>query len=385
MFPHLKHDELDLLLDIQSGLVRGALVQYKKGEKPHLIYIISKNIQFKSNVDSAYFTKMMIKAVEEVASLVLKEGFERARGLGLHHPHLHTVHYILSSPWIISESKTIKVEFPEAREITESLVESILKKEHESLIQKYKTEGKGEHDLTFIEQKIFDIRLNGYSVENYKGKKVQKVEISFAVTLSTNHILERIRNSVRKIIHSEKEVHHSALLLHYLSLRSLIPNHEEYISLHAHGELTDIVIVKEGISSYFSSFPFGTTTLIRKIAEAANLSEETSDSLLSIYEDGKLEETEKIKIEKVITSLILSWQSECIKTLFAVGEKSLLPRLIYLSVHSHYKIFKDALQGTQFEVLAFDDSVIDTVIKYEKKSERSPLMGMYALALKSVL
>jgi hypothetical protein len=46
----------------------------------------------------------------------------------------------------------------------------------------------------------------------------------------------------------------------------MMPDKNDYVYIHAHSELTDIIIVKRGICENISSFPIGTSNLIRKIS-----------------------------------------------------------------------------------------------------------------------
>jgi len=381
---HNPREGISILIDIQSGLVRAALVLFKKNDKPHILYLVTKPILYKSKVDSQHLIILMCKTLEEVAILITEEGIPRAKELGYDHKKIDTIHYVLSSPWVISQSKTIKMHYDVSTEISEAIVLDVVDKERKNFIDKFKEgdfDKEYEFDLVFVEQKIFEVRLNGYPVEDYKKKKIRDLEISFAVTASSKRILENIHTSVTKAIHVKNEAHHSALLLQYSSLRSIITTGDEYISVHVHGELTDIVVVKRGISSYLASFPFGTFTLVRKMSDLLKNNMETNDSLLSMYAEGKLEPKEEQEVGEVIKSVVESWLEEFLNSLNSMGNRTLLPKVIYLSSHSYYSIFKKAFADTQFEVLDFDVALVDKIVSFEKSSEESMLMGMYALAL----
>ena len=388
MLSYHKNGILSLVIDIQSGIVRGSLVCLESQEKPNLIYIVHKHIENNGKIDGVNMMRTMVSTLSEVIDLVVREGVGRAKSIGFENAKIDNIHYILSSPWIISESKTVKIEYEQDTEITEAIVKKMIDDEQSSFIKKYQKENiqdEYEFDLSFIEQKIFAIRLNGYSVQQYKNKKTRKLEVSFAVTLSSNHILDKIKEATKKIINVKKESYHSALLLHYVSLRSLIPNQEEYVSLHVHGELTDIVIVKKGVSSYLASFPFGIMTLVRRLSQEGKINIESAKSTISMYVDNKLDDAERLRIEKIINTIVTDWQKECLEIFNKAGENSLVPRVIYLSLANYMDIFRQILSLTKFEVISFDDSIVDNVVHFEKISERSPLMGMYAFALNDMI
>lgn len=372
-----KNKNLSLIIDIQSGLVRGALVSLDPGGVPHILYIASHLLQHKEEPDGSYLTSTMLKAVEEVVNRIALEGKAP-----------NNIHYVMSSPWVISQSKTIKIHYEKETEITKGIIDEIVEGEREGFMDKFR---KGnfskeyEFDLVFIEQKVFDVRLNGYSVQDYKGKKTKDLEVSFAVTTSSKEILEKIRSSISKAVGISHEAYHSALLLQYSALRSLVGNRDEYISLHVHSELTDIVVVKRGVSSYLASFPFGTADFLRKMSKDMKSSEETVKSLISMYGDGKLETSEEEKVKKILSPTLLDWQKKCLESLGSIGEKTILPRLVYLSAHAYFDLFKNTLIETQFEVLPFDEELVDKAVIFEKGFDKSQLVGMYALALKNMI
>ncbi len=382
---------LTLLVDIQSNRVRGTLVFFDGQNPPHILYSIVSPIAYKSHVNSDYTTKMMQKSLEEISQKISTEGMARARDKG--HNYIKSVHYVLSTPWAISKSKTVKMHFDAETEITELMVKKIVDQERNELFEIFKKQTIDDHDVhyefdvVFMEQKIFDIQLNGYSVTDYTGKAAKTLGIAFAFTLGSDKILKRIHSIVSKYVHmGEKESYHSALLLHYLASRSIFKNENdaEYVLIHVHGELTDIVVVKKGVTSYLTSFPFGTTTLVRKLAMAQKSSPETANSDLCIYEDGKVDDTQRKKMEKILLPIVKGWQAECSTALAGLGEASLLPKTFYLS-SKHLDTFKKSLEEKHQEVTPFDKFIKSTDVTFEKTSEADSVTKIYVLALRDIL
>ena len=252
---------ISLIIDIQSDLVRVALISFSNTDKPHVIYTSNQSISFESKVDGNRITELMVKSVSDICNRMVRDGIK----------DIKSVHYILSSPWVIPQSKTVKIEYDTETEIKDSTILDIINKERKELSAKFK-EGnlskEYEYDIAFIEENIFDVKLNGYSVSEYKGKKAKFLEISFATTFSSDKVLKKLDKMIKNFIKVKKFHYHSALLLRYTALRLLIDNKNEYISVHVHGELTDIVIIRNNFSSHLSSFPFGRTTMVRMLAES---------------------------------------------------------------------------------------------------------------------
>lgn len=386
LFSRKPKKDLSLIIDIQSGLVRGALVSFSPTEAPRVVYIVSKPLSRTTIVDGSYLTTMMLKAVEEVAYRIAKEGLASPEVAKYSSRKLESIQYVVSSPWVISQSQTVKMEYTKDTEINEATIHGIVEKEKNALMSKFKEgdlDEKYESDLTLIEQKVFDVRLNGYSVQDYKGKKARNFEMTFAMTTSSKYILGKIEEAVLRSLHAKKTSFHSALLLHYAALRTLLGNREEYVSVHVHSELTDIIVVKRGLSSCLASFPYGTTTLTRELSQGLSQSEESASSLLSMYHSGKLEASEHQRFENAFKPLLSKWEEQVLLSTHA--QKNTLPRLVYLSAHAHDVAFTSALVHAGLEVFPFDDTLVDKAVVFDKPSMRSSLVGMYSLALNGMV
>ncbi len=373
-----KKEELSLVLDIQSDLVRAAVVQFCPLEKPHVIYSLSQHISFDSKLNASRMTDLMLKAVSDIGMKLVKDGIKGIK----------SVHYVFSSPWVIPQSKTVKIEYENEIEIKDSVVLNIINKERKELIAKFKENNLNneyEFDISFIEENVFDVRLNGYSVTDYKGKKAKSLEISFATTLSSYRILDRIDKTIKNTLKIKKVHYHSALLLRYTALRSLIDNKDEYISVHIHGELTDIVVVKRNFSSHLASFPFGRTTISRKLSNSTRSTMQAIDSSISMYEDERLERSEQQKIMKLIQPIIEEWKNQFMNSIKSMGENEAIPHSVYLSTHRHFKLFKNIIESEKFEVFTMDDNFVDKSVIFDRAIDRNSIIGIYAFALNDML
>lgn len=388
IFSSKREEIISLIIDIQSDLIRAALAVLSRGGKPRVFYMTSYDIPFEPHASGAHINNSMLKAVSDISNKILKEGMKKAHEIGFRAKKPENVHYILSSPWAIPKSKISRTDFDKPTEITESMILGIMKEERKIFLDEFKKDNKSgeyEFDLAFIEEKVFDIKLNGYSVSDYKGKKATSLEISFATTLSSEKTLDKVHSAVTGVMHIKNESYHSAVLMRYTALRSLLFGREDYISIHIHGELTDMIIVKRGLSYYLGSFPFGRKTLLRKAQASLRASLETTDSSLSMYEDNKLEQEERQKIEKTINLVMRDWQKECMNIINSVSKDGLPPHTVYMSSFKHSGIFKKSLEEKNFEVLPFDDSFMESEAIFDGKPEKNSIMGIYALSLNDMV
>jgi cell division ATPase FtsA len=349
---------VSLVIDIQSDLIQGALVSFQKNVHAKKLYATSVSVPRKLHVTGEYITKMMLRGVGEITKDIILNAKSITK------EPIHSIHYVLSSPWAISQSKTVKIQYDKDTEISESMVEDIIEENRRTLVDKY------EEDMILVEEKIFSVELNGYSVTEYNHKKAKTLEISFAFTLSSEKLIKKIQAAVSDIIDIKREHYHSAILLQYVSSRAHSTHNEEYILVHVHGELTDIVVIKKGFTSHTASFPFGVSTLVRKMASSFKNTLVTANSTLALYTDNKLDDTHRTRVEKTLINVMKGWYVEYDKALEQMSKEIILPRKVYIaSGCDHCNIFKDTLKLGGFEVI----------------EKSTPIMDLYISALGDVL
>src|SRR5579872_6693627 len=122
LFSSKNPEKLILILDVQSSIVRGSLVLTKDGALPNVIFTYNANIPWKPHTDSSYLIKVTLKAVAETLDACV-------RSLHLAHASEHipkkltAIHFALSSPWIVSQAKTLTSNFSKESVVTKAYVE----------------------------------------------------------------------------------------------------------------------------------------------------------------------------------------------------------------------------------------------------------------------
>lgn len=347
LFSHKTKGKRNIIFDVQSGLVRVALVEFFDDREPVILHTITKAMA--DTVNSISGDRMMqkiLKVTREMAEQIAKE---------TKHHHVNSVQYALSSPWIVTELKTIKVKYEKKVEVNKKLIEKIIKEDAEK--------SKSGEGLVPIEQNIFEIRLNGYVVNLYEGRSVYSIDISLSTSYSIKIFIDELHRAVERSIRAPSHVCHSALLLQYRGLSAVIGSKQEYIYIHIHSEITDVIIVKDGLCKHISSYPFGVTTLVRKMSHATREDMDHNNSLLALYEKGELSETEKVRANRIIEPLLNAWSILCVKSFSDTFDPLHIPRTVYISAHSHFDIFRQALlfrNNMNFDIQPFGKASIET-------------------------
>lgn len=386
-----KKEELSLIIEIQSGLVQGIITIFRIDQSPKVIFSIVKKIQRKEHTEGSHLIKAMLKAVAEVSEIISHEGALRIKENNLSIDQIRNIHYIFSSPWVISHSRTLKIKYEIDTEITEKLIKDIIDKDYNELIKASISENKEsnkEYDLICIEQKIFELKLNGYYVSNYNNKKTKDLEISFASSLGSEHVLKKIHLVVSHYIYTRYRINHSSVLASFTALKTF-GNYGDYISIHIHDESTDLLVSKNGMCSSIASFPYGTSTFLRKVQHTLKSNFAEGGSIVSLLYGGKLEEREENRLRKIIEPIMIGWYMELLEIIKNYNEPIHLPKTIYLYSHDYFDVFKQSLLKNDngkfnFEIISYNELPLVELVTFDK-SDRNSLTATHVLSLKSMI
>lgn len=332
---------LSLIIEIQSGIIRTAIIKDLKAGQPTFVDVKIAHIK-----SSRLMLETLSKVIEQLN----------------HKNKISSVHVILSSPWISSFSKSIELHFDKERKITENLILNIIKEENNSL--KKDLEG-----YISIEQKIFEIRSNGYIINDYKKLSSENLGLSFISTFSSNNLIKKINNILENKFEVKEIQYHSGLLLNSLAIRDFDSNYkDEYIHVNIHSEITDIIVIKNGKCLNISSFPLGIESFNRYMNQALRQNKYSTRSTIKLLSTDKLDDTERIRVQKIIDSFIKVWINQY-QSLIISTFGSNYPRDVYLLGYDHNDHFKNAIES------AMESNVI---------SQHNPL-DMYIISLRKMI
>ncbi len=372
-------DSLSLIIDIQSSVVRGTLVYLHATDLPHISWTSTIPIQYRPDEGSSYLVDSAVKAIDNIAEAVTTF-VHTAHTQGSLPAHIGKVHCVLSSPWIVSQARTVSQKFEKDTHITRAYVKGIIEKERESM------KSAGSDTMIAIEEKIFDVRLNGYSVAEWDNNKGQSFEISFAISLAGKSTISRFTESCKKVGVAQSHIDfHSSLLLQHMAIDKVLSLNDPYILLHVHGELTDIVISTGETCILFGSHPTGVLSLVRQLAAERGIGESAADSLLTLYESNQLDSTQGIKDVKAITDVLDVWMKKCTE-IISLAPNYYQPLRIIISSRFHEILFKNAIAIAypivKTEILPTDE--LFKLVTFDTDAEKLRLTVLYLSAIHSL-
>src|ERR1035437_9749421 len=358
----------ELIFDIESDSVCATIVLYEATKVPRIVYNNSIAVARKANTDGAYLTRNMLKTLEEAA---------HDASAAMIAPHVDRIHVVLSSPWIISKLSCVEKKFEKETIIRQSVVSDLLEKERAASSKLFAV-----GDAAAIDAKLFEIKINGYPVAEYEGKHALALEGTMVVSFASRKMLNEIKSRINRFFRAHDETFHSALILRYIALRSAMPHHTDYVWLQIHGELTDVLVVREGACAISGSLPFGLDTLVRKFASATNESQATAASLFEFLDNSSNTVLMLEKTRSTLGKIMPEWTREIV-SLMSSGGESMQASIAYVSAEHFSSAFEQAVKqfSPTTSVMRADTVIVTPFIEYAPSVLADLSASLYAAAL----
>ncbi|MEI6305109.1 MAG: hypothetical protein WCP09_03805 [Candidatus Taylorbacteria bacterium] len=377
-FSSRKVDDLSLVLDVQSSAVLATLVLHRENAKPHVILTHRREVQHRYDQKSAEVIRSTINAITHVVSLISKDLYN----LRMIYPGLpkkiRSVHYTLSSPWILSESKHIKISFDRPKLITDALIHKILNDEREKL----SSESRAMSGALQVEQKIFNVELNGYPISSWVGKEVDALSVSYVSSISGAKMVGRFKDMCMTMVGNHNIFFHSSLFLQYLGIGHMFPHKRNYSIVHVHGEVTDIVVVKNHSCVFFGTYPMGSATILRSISKGSRVGPKTASSMRTLNTSGILD-AGLVEDSYIIDQSHDEWLSQ-LRVAFERGKQRLDDSsTIILSTDvgrdDYSKALVRAFPNVTVELISREDT--ESEVTYEPLCDSAPMIDLCIIAL----
>ncbi len=350
-----KNGKVLIILNVESSAVHGSLVLFDETDAPKVLYTHSSTITWKPHTNSTYLIKTTEKALRENINMLIRQHNIQSEKDDIP-KKISAIHYALSSPWLVSEAKVISMTFENETKISKEFILKLIEDERTKLLPSQS------EPLKIFEEKIFDIKLNGYSLDDWQNKWAKSLDISFTVSIAGAHTVDRFASICEQIVKKNNIFFHSSLLLQFIGIEKFFHINRDYSILNVHGELTDIAIIRDKSCVFFGSFPIGTRTLIRKVSNSTKIDQQSADSLITLFTGGHLDVTVNKKGFLAIESIYEGWVRELGKTIDTSKYKVKTIEHIILTASAHENSLTMALSKIQPNIKITMASEIDLIL-----------------------
>lgn len=311
---------------IESAAVCASLVEYAHSKKADMLCTVSEHISPRHGRVGSHVEHAMMRSLSNVL-----------KALGSKAKRVSKIHIVFSSPWILSKTKVASFQFPKPVHVDKHMLNTIISEEQTALRKLFP------FDVDMIEQKIFEVKVNGFPVKTKKPGPAMTLSVANSVSVVSKRILKKVSDTVERHFHTSKVSFHSASLLSFISMRYIRPDLENGIFIHVHGECTDITIFVKGVPLHFASLTYGLYSFYRALAERLGTTFDLAQSKVNLYEKGDLSTAEHKKMGLLVTEELLGWYDEVLKLIFQYDRIDELPLHIIVHSSKQTKLFEMTL------------------------------------------
>lgn len=376
---------LTALLDIGSGSVGGALVE-DVAANPTVRFTTRKSFPFSLEVSAESLERAMLAALFVVARRLeeavrsLERDEERRAAVG-------EAVAVFSSPWYAGKTAVVRIE----REAPFTVTRRIFA---ETVADAERSFAKPEDDALLLERSVIQTIVNGYRTSRPVGKRGATLDLALYLSALPRGVAEKARGAIGRAFPGRPVSLHSFGLVAFSALRDLFPEKDHFLLLDVSGEVTEVLLVRDGVLLENASFPLGHNFLIRRLLAARPAeTAESSRSLLSLFLSGRAAPAEREKIAGALAKAGEEWQKRLEKLLANLAEGMLLPMTVFLAADAGPAAwFAERLRQPGFATLTltqepFSVSIIDAALSarcanFRRGATVDPFVALEGLFLK---
>ena len=329
---------------IGSGAVHFGLALLPLGKVGTLVWQNVERFPFQQDVSLDKLESHVFEALARGSGELLKDGLSHMASHSLKKGRIDEIHVLYASPWFVSQAKALTVKHEKPFVVTEEVVKNIVHTEADALVKDSVDKKIFSSDMSIIEERITDIMLNGYSVQDPYGKKTENLMLTVFVSAVGNVFREKVESTLARFVHGENIQHHSFPVAFFSTVRDIFAAGKDFLMLYVGDELTDVTYARGESLRDTASFPIGRAGLIRMIVEDLKCLPEEAASFLSVKHTQNLKEPTKAKVQQALEKAAGVWAGNVRETLAGFLPQGGLPRALFLVPPQEADVFKLALE-----------------------------------------
>ncbi len=342
-------EKYSLVFNIGSGSISGGIIKFTEASGENIIYYAKELIPFQQEISIQKHLDLMKSALNSLANKIQTNGLKLINSKN----KIERVFYVFSSPWSISQTKTILLNEKKLIRITENYLDELIQKNEKQFKTDILKSGK------IIERKIIQIKSNGYIVNDIHKRQINNLEMSVLFTAVEESVLQIVNDAVSQVFHLNNVWCHSTALSIFSIIRNLYPQMEDFISLDISEEMTDLIIVKDSLIINVASIPFGRNHFIRELAVSAGVTAEIADSMIKMHTCKENNQLATLKLGVSMDGISQKWFTQLMEIFDSLKEKVFLPENIFLISNSDIVSFlQDKLQKRDYKTILMDNKKI---------------------------
>jgi len=328
-----------LVIDIESGSVGGSWVRLHVDKRPDILY--TKRVRF-AVPETANFEQMLSatkRALRELGTYLATKTPAAPENILVN----------IGSPWYAAQVRTMQYgknkPFPVTRDLVQGMVDRELDLFNKGKMREWNTYDA--ENYIPLEHIVVETRLNGYRVNEPFGRKAERVELRAWFSMAPRAVIDMIENTLQASFHADIEFRTTSFGYGHILSEQL--NIEQAVMLDIHAEITDGVVIRDGVPTDVFSLPFGTHSLVRALAQEIGCTYTQAHDQLDAYVSDSFTDSAESEIADALAKAENIVARHVHDAFGTIAEHSLLPHDIYVVTDRVYQpLFSDILESAAF-------------------------------------
>lgn len=375
-----KHRDVSVILDIGSSSIGAAIVDLHNPKGPCVLF--SDRHQFR--IGETVSTKRLVLNLKQSLEKTLESVHRFAVKKSSEHLDIQKIVCAYCSPWHSSRTKTVTIEEDEQTLVTHSLISNILELTLMKSLEKDREQSSQVKEPLLLDQKLIQIKLNGYATNEPYGKEAAKIELTFFTTIASGILIDEIETLIRKMLHTKNVTHHAFSLMAWDVISDTFSYIKNFVHVDVTGEVTDITVVDAGNIREIASVPSGRHLVVRTVAKRLNVDEEIALSYLHVLAQGAANQ----KLTSELTAILRDVQTEfkivVEETFKRMESRADMPGTFFLTADDDVaSLFVDSLKKVREDakVILLDEKNIPTHCTFNKTQETDNFLAIESVFL----
>lgn len=231
------------------------------------------------------------------------------------------VRVVLASPWYDAKIRTIttKSERP-VRVTTETVVRTV----KQYFAQKNESTQQGR---TLLESVVSQAYVNGYPTAIKEALVGTSLRVNHYSSEADTQFVNQVTAAVKKTFPNAKVSFHSFAFVAFAALRAL-RDEENFVLLDVGGEITDVGVAHHDGFRFIGTFPIGTLSIIRAVAQGGSVGDVASR--LTLYAKNELSNDENAAVGGKFSAASEEWKKNFKSLLETAAGEVAVPQTTFL-------------------------------------------------------
>ncbi|NTV44270.1 MAG: hypothetical protein HGA67_01065 [Candidatus Yonathbacteria bacterium] len=376
--------------DIGSASVGGAIVLLRPDTRPLIVYATRKEMTFQEAPDSTRLRSALFSAVGSVAQDLEKNGTPLLRPLvqGTMRPRL--VSCTLASPWYASQTRRVRKEYKHPMRIKSADIKERAEEEYNAFVGSPAVQALGSGDHVLIEQRIIQVKLNGYETGFPEGKDVSSLDMTIVFSVTSADVGNGILEAIEQTFPDCPTEFNTFPLISFDAIRAKKQVNGDLLCVDISGEVTDVSLVDDGVLLESVSFPVGKRTMLRDIAHTLGVTNEEAFSLVHLKEEKGVVGTDTKRVTDALAVATATWSKSFEQVTTSLGEGVPIPGIVYLMSDPDSESWLSNIIGNtqeehpsahlgMFRVIPVNVTFLNDVCDVSRESVRDPFLMLEAI------